>query len=243
MLKFEIAFRTQLDQVSKFMHKCIIQIVEKHWQHTQCPSKLGSGFFYSQIRFCFVFIYCSCASRGYSVRRRKEKQNPTLKLKYNKLSKEKYHNMERELKNIVLIFIYMYYLKPSENMFEVKWNFKTYYHAARDIIIKFLNAKTYFCIIVVVLLLLLSHSIYLKSLYSLTEFLVYRKLVLFLSPNFFIFSPNSWEWKRSNFIIFNGRSNALTCALKFRPLCNWLIRRFGNHTNRRKKMWISYFSI
>lgn len=39
---------------------------------------------------------------------------------------EKYHNMERELKNIVLIFIYMYYLKLSENMFEVKWDFKTY---------------------------------------------------------------------------------------------------------------------
>ena len=33
---------------------------------------------------------------------------------------EKNHNMERELKNIILIFIYMYYLKPSENMFEVK---------------------------------------------------------------------------------------------------------------------------
>lgn len=29
--------------------------------------------------------------------------------------------MERELKNIVLIFIYMYYLKPSgKNMFEMK---------------------------------------------------------------------------------------------------------------------------
>lgn len=48
------------------------------------------------------------------------RRNPTVKLKYNKLSMEKNHNMERELKNIVLIFIYMYYLKPSENMFEVK---------------------------------------------------------------------------------------------------------------------------
>lgn len=33
---------------------------------------------------------------------------------------EKNYNMERELKNIVLIFIYMYYLKFLENMFEVK---------------------------------------------------------------------------------------------------------------------------
>ena len=100
---------------------------------------------------------------------------------YNKLSMEKYHNMERELKNIVLIFIYMYYLKPSENMFEVKWNFKSYWHAAREMMIKFLNATTYFCIVIVVII---TFYLYVKFIYFFTGFLVDRKLALFLSPNF-----------------------------------------------------------
>lgn len=39
-------------------------------------------------------------------------------------------------------------------------------------------------ILLSLLLLLLPHSIYVKFLYSLTEFLFDRKLVLFLSPNF-----------------------------------------------------------
>lgn len=77
-------------------------------------------FFIRKFGFVSYLFIAPVPPEVYSVRRRKKRQNPTVKLKYNKLSMEKNHNMERELKNIVLIFIYMYYLKPSENMFEVK---------------------------------------------------------------------------------------------------------------------------
>lgn len=82
--------------------------------------KIGLWIFFIR-KFGFVsYLFIARVPPEVIVLGAQEEADPTLKLKYNKLSMEKNHNMERELKNIVLIFIYMYYLKPSENMFEVK---------------------------------------------------------------------------------------------------------------------------
>lgn len=48
-------------------------------------------------------------------------------------------------------------------------------------IIKFLNATTYFCIVIIVTFLFICEI----HIYPYTEFPVDRKLVLFLSPNFY----------------------------------------------------------
>ena len=50
--------------------------------------------------------------------------------------------------------------------------------------IKFFNATTYFCFIIVVIIVIITFYLYVKFIYFFTEFLVHRKLVLFLSANY-----------------------------------------------------------